>query len=150
MDGKESYLDYSRKERQFVKNEICRALRAQRFSFVQMTITDDGYIVDALPLAPYGKELTEDTIFMRVDRLEFGDYIITDITFSKKNVSFVLVPVTYDAMNRFVWNYIGCYFPFVDEIESLSIAIGVLEHMAEPLGSTVKAELERYTSTVIQ
>lgn len=150
MDGKKRCLNYLRKERQFVKAEICRALSAQQFRLVRMEITDDGYVVDAVPLISCDGEISHEEVFMRVDQLEFCDYILTDITFSEKSMSFVLTPVTYDAMDRFVWNYIACYFPFVDELESLSIAIGVLERMIEPLSGVAKDELERYTSAVIQ
>lgn len=150
MDSQNCYSEYLRRERLQIKKVMEAVLGRQKFILNSITITDDGYVVDAKAAFSYNTEVPFSEICERVDGLEFKDYIIVDITFSRTNVNLVLVPITKDAMNRFIWNYITCYFPFVNEVESLSLAIGVLERMIEPIGGEVQEELDDYIADTVQ
>ena len=149
MKRNSSYLDYVYKERQEVKNDIEKSLKKQGFSIEKMSITDEGYVVDATWVRSAGYDIPFDDVCERVDKLDFVNYRIVYITFFKTSVSLVVAPITEDAMNRFVWNYVICYFPFANEIEALFTAVGVLERAIEPLEAEVKATFEKYTSSLI-
>ena len=147
MKRSTSYLDYVRKEREFVRNDIETSLRKYKLRMVEMSITDDGYVIDIVPVE--SEEIPFKEICDRFDKLKFPNYVLTDIVFSWNNTNIVLVPTTSDAMNRFLWNYVICYFPFTNDTEALAIALGVLERMIEPLGKDVKLTLEKYPSDMI-
>jgi len=149
MERSKDYLDYVYKERQDVKNDIENELNKQGFSIEKMSITDDGYVIDATWIKCIGFNVPFDDICKRIDRLEFKNYRIVDITFFKTSISFVMVPMTEGAMKRFVWNYVICYFPFNGETESLFTAVGVLERMIETLGKDVRLTFEKYISSLI-
>lgn len=149
MERSKDYLDYVYKERREVRNDIENELNKQGFSIEKMSITDDGYVIDATWIKRIGFDVPFDDICKRIDRLDFKNYRIVDITFFKTSINFVLAPITEDAMNRFVWNYVICYFPFNSETESMFTAVGVLERIVEPLGKEVRLTFEKYIGNLI-
>lgn len=149
MDCSKDYVAYMRKERLFVKKDIAKSLKEQNFGIEELTITDDGYVVDIVPTPKDLEGMPFKELCEKVDNLDFKNYRIVDLSFSKSKVTLVLVPNTEDAINRFVWNYAICYFPFSDESEALSITIGVLEHMLEPLGKESRELLEKFIKDLI-
>lgn len=149
MCDNDFYSVHVRQERMFVKNEIANSLKADKLKLCMMSITDDGYVVEAESVTCRDCANSFSELCKRVDNLKFENYSIVDIDFSEDKVTLVLVPITADAMNRFVWNYIACYFPFVSELEALSLTIGILERMIEPIGKARKV-LEKYIADTIQ
>lgn len=150
MDAKSCYAEQLQKERMRIRDDIAHALSHHGLNLAQLQIADDGYVVDAMLKASRSPKTTFNELCKRVDMLEFENYMLVDITFSIQVVSMVLVPTTEEAMNDFIWNYIMCYFPFMNEIEALSMTVGVLEHMVEPLGKDVKAQYDKVISLLIQ
>lgn len=150
MENAGYYVEYSRHERMLIKKEIGDSLKRGEFELSELAITDDGYVVDAVVVIGNDKMVSVEELCMRVDGLEFQNYMIVDIVFSVSKVNLVLVPITADAMNKFIWNYVMCYFPFVDELKSLLLAVSVLEHIVEPLSKEVKKEFDSLVTMLIQ
>lgn len=150
MDAKNCYAKQVLKERMRIRDDISSVLKPQALELVHLQIVDEGYVVDAVPIASKNGNVSFGELCRRVDKLEFEKYIIVDISFSMRAVNMVLVPTTEETMNDFVWNYIMCHFPFNNELEALSLAIGVLERMVEPLSKEIKSEYEKFITITIQ
>lgn len=149
MDAK-NYAEQLQKERMRIKDNISIYMEPRGLSLSSLQITDEGYVVEAKPISKEERPIPFSELCRRVDLLEIKNFSIVDITFSLQKVTMIVVPTVEDSMNDFIWNYIMCYLPFADELEALSMAVGVLEHMVESLDDEVRSQYDKFITLLIQ
>jgi len=111
----------------------------------KFVIDDDGY---QIKIVVPGNSVTLKDICGVVDEIDFEGFLVNDCLYQKDGIDAVLVPISQATMNDFVWNYVGLYLDEYEEISALSTALGVLEHIIEPLPQEVRGEYERFVEVV--
>ncbi len=147
MNAQSRYSSYLRRERRLVTTCVKNCLKKQKLNLSGFLVTDDGY---ELYVTYYGEDVSHDEICKRIDNLKFNQYVVSDVTYLERDVYIMLVPITEESMNGFVWNYVTSYFQFDKEIEALSAAIAVLERLIEPLGEKENEIMESYIKNTIK
>jgi len=128
------------------KNKIANLIEGKGAILDSFCIDDDGYQIKVL----VGDEddITLKEISNVVDNIDFEGYIVNDLLYRRNGVEAILVPITQTTMNDFVWNYVKMFLGAHEEIEALSIALGVLERMVETLPREIRNEYEEYSAMV--
>lgn len=110
----------------------------------ELNICDDGY---SLKVQPITSDFEIQDFHERVEKIEVPNYEIVERFFKSDSVNLLLVPVTSESMNDFVWTYIETFYSDIAEIEALTYATATLENMIYSLESIVSDELlKKYLS----
>lgn len=127
------------------KKRISELISCRGASLSQFAINDDGY---QIRIILKDQDITLKDICKVVDEIDFKGFIVNDLLYRADGVEALLVPIEHTTMNNFVWNYVKTFLYEHEEIEALSLALGVLEHMVEHLPGEVKKEYETYSTMV--
>lgn len=129
------------------KREIESFVTSNNAMLTEFGIFDEGYRVR---IEVKLKDMPRSKVCELMDEIDFKGYFVSDFHYFNNGMEAMLVPITQDTMNEFVWSYIAEYLSVHAEVEALNIAVGVLEHMIEPLSKSVQEEYKKYTLLVIQ
>ena len=127
------------------KEKISEVVSSKGATLTNFLIDDDGY---QIKISVGDEDVTLKEICRAVDEINFEGYIVNDLLYRRDGVEAVLVPITERTMNDFVWNYVKTFLGNHGEIEALSIALGVLEHMVETLPREIRNEYDKYSKMV--
>lgn len=89
---------------------IRESLTKRNFIFKFIAFTEDGYEIRFNPEEKniITEETREDWL-KRVEQVDFKGFIVADVQIEFDNITVMLVPLTFEEMNDFIWRYVEKY-----------------------------------------
>lgn len=89
---------------------IRESLANRNFIFKFIAFTEDGYEIRFNPEEKnIITEETRENWLKRVEQVNFEGFIVADVQIEFDNITVMLVPLTFEEMNDFIWRYVEKY-----------------------------------------
>ena len=89
---------------------IRESLAKRNFIFKFIAFTEDGYEIRFNPEEKnIITEETRENWLKRVEQVNFEGFIVADVQIEFDNITVMLVPLTFEEMNDFIWRYVEKY-----------------------------------------